>query len=127
MNDNDVASDAETPSGPPRPATHASAAKDVSLADFQRLIRKMYFEKDLARGVEGTFMWLMEEVGELATALRDGSHEERMGEFADVIAWLTTIANVAGVDLSEAVHRKYGSGCPGCGNLVCTCPDSGKP
>lgn len=127
MNDNDVASDAETPSGAPRPATHASAAKDVSLADFQRLIRKMYFEKDLARGVEGTFMWLMEEVGELATALRDGSHEERMGEFADVIAWLTTIANVAGVDLSEAVHRKYGSGCPGCGNLVCTCPDSGKP
>ena len=99
----------------------------VTLADFQALIRKMYFAKDQARGVDGTFMWLMEEVGELAAALRDGSHEDRLGEFADVLAWLTTIANVCGVDLSEAVTRKYGSGCPGCGQLVCGCPDEGKP
>ena len=100
---------------------------DVSLADLQRLIRNMYYEKDVARGIDGTFMWLMEEVGELATALRGGTHEERLGEFADVLAWLATIANVAGVDLSEAVSRKYGTGCPGCGHLVCTCPDAGKP
>ncbi len=102
-------------------------AKQVSLSDFQLLIRRMYHEKDVARGVEGTFMWLMEEVGELATALRNGSHEERVGEFADVLAWLTTIANVVGVDLTEAVLQKYGSGCPGCGRFVCTCPDAGKP
>ena len=101
--------------------------RQVSLADFQRLIRRMYYEKDVARGVEGTFMWLMEEVGELATALRNGSHEERVGEFADVLAWLTTIANVAGVDLTQAVLQKYGAGCPGCGSFVCTCPDAGKP
>ena len=100
---------------------------DISLADLQSLIRAMYFEKDQARGIEGTFLWLMEEVGELATALRSGSHEERLEEFADVLAWLTTIANVAGVDLSQAVQRKYGSGCPGCGKLVCTCPASEKP
>jgi NTP pyrophosphatase (non-canonical NTP hydrolase) len=100
---------------------------EVTLAEFQQLIRRMYLEKDLTRGVEGTFMWLMEEVGELATALRNGSHEERVGEFADVLAWLTTIANVVGVDLTEAVMRKYGSGCPGCGRFVCTCPDAGKP
>ena len=87
----------------------------------------MYLEKDLARGVDGTFMWLMEEVGELAAALRDGTAEEKSGEFADVLAWLATIANVAGVDLSDAVRKKYGEGCPGCGNLVCTCPDSEKP
>ena len=99
----------------------------VSLAEFQELIREMYLEKDLARGVEGTFIWLIEEVGELATALRNGTHEERLGEFADVLAWLTTIANVSGVDLSEAVTRKYGSGCPGCKKFVCTCPDSEKP
>jgi NTP pyrophosphatase (non-canonical NTP hydrolase) len=103
------------------------AAANVSLAEFQELIREMYLEKDLARGVEGTFLWLMEEVGELATALRNGTHEERLGEFADVLAWLTTIANVSGVDLSEAVTRKYGSGCPGCKKFVCTCPDSQKP
>ena len=103
------------------------AAPHVSLAEFQELIREMYLEKDLARGVEGTFIWLIEEVGELATALRNGTHEERLGEFADVLAWLTTIANVSGVDLSEAVTRKYGSGCPGCKKFVCTCPDSEKP
>src|SRR4029079_10188104 len=93
----------------------AATTPNIGLADFQSLIRKMYFEKDLARGIDGTFMWLMEEVGELAGALRSGSREDRLGEFADVLAWLATIANVAGVDLSEAVARKYGSGCPGCG------------
>ncbi len=99
----------------------------VSLADFQQLIRNMYFHKDAQRGIDGTFMWLMEEVGELAAALRDGTPEDKSEEFADVLAWLTTIANVAGVDLSQAIHKKYGSGCPGCGQFVCTCPDAGKP
>ncbi len=101
--------------------------RDVTLAEFQELIRKMYLEKDLARGIDGTFMWLMEEIGELATALRNGTQAERSGEFADVLAWLATIANVAGIDLTAAITEKYGSGCPGCGRLVCTCPDAGKP
>ena len=108
-------------------STPSAERRSISLADFQQLIRDMYLEKDLARGIDGTFMWLMEEVGELASSLRSGTHEERLGEFADVLAWLTTIANVAGVDLSEAVARKYGSGCPGCGQLVCTCADAEKP
>lgn len=112
---------------PPNGEASEPAPKAVSLADFQQLIRDMYFRKDAERGVDGTFMWLMEEVGELAAALRDGSHEEKSEEFADVLAWLTTIANVADVDLSEAIHKKYGSGCPGCGQFVCTCPDAGKP
>ena len=106
---------------------HSEEQSDISLADFQRLIREMYLEKDVARGVDGTFMWLMEEVGELAAALRHGSPQEKSEEFADVLAWLATIANVAQVDLSDAVRRKYGEGCPGCDNLVCTCPDSEKP
>ena len=99
----------------------------ISIGEFQKLIRDMYLEKDLARGVDGTFMWLMEEVGELASALRNGTHEERLGEFADVLAWLATIANVVGVDLTEAISRKYGSGCPGCGQFVCSCADAEKP
>lgn len=114
------------PQSPPASAGGASRA-NISLADFQQLIRKMYFEKDLARGIDGTFMWLVEEVGELATALRNGTQEERRGEFADVLAWLATIANVAGIDLNEAVAMKYGAGCPGCGHLVCTCADAEKP
>ncbi|HRX82129.1 MAG TPA: MazG nucleotide pyrophosphohydrolase domain-containing protein [Pirellulaceae bacterium] len=87
----------------------------------------MYFDKDASRGIDGTFMWLMEEVGELAAALRSGSHDDKMEEFADVLAWLTTIANVAGVDLSEAVARKYGNGCPGCQRFACICDDAEKP
>ena len=109
------------------PASSAASRPEITLAEFQQLIRRMYLEKDIARGVDGTFMWLMEEVGELAAALRKGTHDERTLEFADVLAWLVTIANVAEVDLTEAVMRKYGSGCPGCGRFVCTCPDAGKP
>ena len=101
--------------------------QEISFAEFQQLIHEMYFEKDHARGVDGTFMWLMEEVGELAAALRDGSHEDQLEEFADVLAWLTTIANVVGVDLNDAIRRKYGSGCPGCGQFICTCDDAEKP
>lgn len=107
--------------------TEKNASGDVSLAEFQQLIRKMYMEKDVARGIEGTFMWLMEEIGELATALRGGDREEQTLEFADVLAWLATIANVAGIDLSAAVMRKYGCGCPGCGHFTCACPDAEKP
>ena len=99
----------------------------LSLADFQKLIRGMYHEKEVARGVDGTFMWLMEEVGELASALREGTPEELRGEFADVLAWLVTIANVAEVDLTQAIEEKYGTGCPGCGKLACECDDSEKP
>jgi NTP pyrophosphatase (non-canonical NTP hydrolase) len=103
------------------------ASQSISLEDFQALIRRMYLEKDIARGVDGTFMWLMEEVGELAAALREGSPEEQAAEFADVLAWLATIANVVDVDLAAAVRRKYGAGCPGCGQFVCACDDAGKP
>jgi NTP pyrophosphatase (non-canonical NTP hydrolase) len=99
----------------------------LTIAGLQRLIAEMYSQKDEARGVDGTFMWLMEEVGELASALRHGSPEELAAEFADVLAWLVTIANVAQVDLEKAVLEKYGRGCPGCGHMVCTCDAAEKP
>ena len=104
-----------------------SSGSLISLSDFQSLIRTMYLEKDVARGIDGTFMWLMEEVGELAGALREGSLQQKQEEFADVLAWLTTIANVAGVDLTTAIQQKYGAGCPGCGQYVCGCSDDEKP
>ena len=107
--------------------SEATPRSAITLSDFQALIHKMYFSKDEARGVEGTFMWLMEEVGELAAALRERDHENSVEEFADVLAWLATIANVVGVDLTEAVARKYGSGCPGCLKFVCSCPNEEKP
>lgn len=92
----------------------SSTAPDVSFREFQQLIRDRYYATDAARGVPGTFMWLIEEVGELATSLQDNAPgqsptaQERSNlveEFADVIAWLTTLANIAKVDLAEALTK----------------------
>ena len=93
----------------------------MRIQELQTLIEKMYSAKDRERGTPATFLWLMEEIGELATALREGSPEEREAEFADVVAWLVTLANINNVDLTRALEAKYGKGCPGCGRLVCTC------
>jgi NTP pyrophosphatase (non-canonical NTP hydrolase) len=122
VSSNASSNDSAGPSHAPR-----TDPSPITLAEFQKLIRDMYLPRDVDRGVDGTFMWWIEEVGELAAALREGSHEQRAAEFADVLAWLATIANVVGVDLTEAVRAKYGSGCPGCGQLVCRCPEAGKP
>jgi NTP pyrophosphatase (non-canonical NTP hydrolase) len=99
----------------------------MTLSQFQEIIRKTYDAKDRRRGIEGTFMWFMEEVGELATALRSGTSQERAEEFADVLAWLATMANVVEVDLEAAIQAKYGGGCPGCGQIPCGCQSQEKP
>ena len=99
----------------------------MTLPELQTFIRDMYGAKDSRRGVEGTFMWFMEEVGELSAALRGGTDEERAHEFADVLAWLATLANVVGVDLERAVEAKYGGGCPGCRRTPCVCDQAEKP
>ena len=98
----------------------------VTLREFQDRIRDLYGAKDAARGVEGTFLWFTEEVGELAAALRAGPKDELMLEFADVLAWLVTLANCSGIDLEEAVRRKYGTGCPKCSQTPCVCVET-KP
>ncbi len=68
----------------------------------------MYGAKDAARGDAATFLWLTEEFGELATAVRAGTRDELAAEMADVLAWLATLANIRGIDLEAAVLRKYG-------------------
>ena len=102
-------------------------ATSFSLSDLQSLIDTMYSRKDEARGIDGTFMWLMEEIGELSAALREGNPDQLEDEFADVLAWLATIANVAKIDLQQAVLKKYGNGCPGCGENICSCGSDTKP
>ena len=99
----------------------------MTLGQLQARIRELYGDKDARRGVEGTFMWFAEEVGELAAALRGGTPDDRVLEFADVLAWLVTLANCTGVDLDEAIARKYGAGCPGCRQTPCTCAAAYKP
>jgi NTP pyrophosphatase (non-canonical NTP hydrolase) len=92
----------------------------VDLDAFQRLIDATFGERDRARGVPSSVAWLAEEVGELAQAVRKGTHEQRVHEFADVLAWLTSLANQVGVDLDEAAAR-YAGGCPRCASIPCSC------
>ncbi|MFQ5424995.1 MAG: MazG nucleotide pyrophosphohydrolase domain-containing protein [Phycisphaerae bacterium] len=94
----------------------------MQIKELQSLIDTMYSAKDRKRGSAGTFLWLMEEVGELASAVAEGSLADKEGEFADVLAWLVTLANVEGVDLERALS-KYAEGCPGCGGMVCRCDE----
>jgi NTP pyrophosphatase (non-canonical NTP hydrolase) len=94
----------------------------MQIAEFQRLIERIYHERDSARGLAGTHMWFCEEVGELTRALRRGEHAALEGEFADVLAWLATLASIAGVDLEAAARRKYAAGCPRCHATPCACP-----
>jgi NTP pyrophosphatase (non-canonical NTP hydrolase) len=93
----------------------------MDISELQETLRRTYGERDERRGPDGTFRWLTEEVGELARALRGGDPGELRHEFSDVLAWLTSLANVAGVDLDEAASR-YAAGCPRCGRLPCACP-----
>lgn len=83
----------------------------VSFSEFQTFIDTRYGDKDRERGTARTFMWFMEEVGELASALQhsESGHKESdlAGEFADVLGWLTTLANLHGVDLTKAISDRY--------------------
>ncbi len=98
----------------------------MTIREFQDLIRQTYHDRDAARGLPATFMWLVEEVGELARALQNDDVEAAKLEFADVLAWLATTASIVGVDLEDAAAARYSNGCPKCGRIPCIC-ERGKP
>ena len=98
------------------------AGPDVTLlSGLQAQVAATYGARDAARGIPSTVAWIAEEVGELAQAVRNGTHEQRLHEFGDVLAWVASLANQVGVDLREAVQR-YADGCPRCGGIPCQCP-----
>ncbi|MGQ0669143.1 MAG: MazG nucleotide pyrophosphohydrolase domain-containing protein [Actinomycetota bacterium] len=92
----------------------------MEISELQSVLRETYYERDEKRGTDATFRWLAEEVGELARALRTGDPENLAHEFGDVLAWLTSLASLAGVDLERALAR-YANGCPRCGRIPCGC------
>ncbi|MBP8304744.1 MAG: nucleotide pyrophosphohydrolase [Phycisphaerae bacterium] len=77
----------------------------MHIREFQRLISDRYEKTDRERGVPKTFMWFIEEVGELSTALAGSDRDNQIEEFADVLAWLCTLANLQGVDLETAIQK----------------------
>ena len=92
----------------------------MDLGELQDVIERTFGDRDRARGVPASVAWLAEEVGELAQAVRKGTHDQQVHEFGDVIAWVATLANQMGVDLTEAVQR-YAKGCPRCSSAPCAC------
>jgi len=93
----------------------------MTIREFQQRIETLYFARDSQRGLAETFVWFVEEVGELARALHRTEASQLQEEFADVLAWLSTLASLTGVDL-ETAARKYLHGCPKCQTQPCRCP-----
>jgi len=86
------------------------------------MMRHLYFKRDFERGVNGTYNWLVDEVEELGEELKKGTNiEATEKEFADVIAWLASLANILGIDLEKAAINKYKNKCPKCGQSPCQC------
>jgi NTP pyrophosphatase (non-canonical NTP hydrolase) len=83
------------------------ANETLTISDFQKHISDRYERADRARGSAATFLWFIEEVGELATAINGNDRANLSEEFADVFAWLCTLANINDINLTEAVRQKY--------------------
>lgn len=93
----------------------------MNISHFQRLMKEIYFHRDSKRGKEKTMLWLVEEIGELAKAIRKDNREEMEEEFADVLAWLASLANIVNIDLQKAVLKYYPNVCKYCKNNPCIC------
>jgi len=94
----------------------------LEIKAFQNLIREVYLARDARRGADKTFLWLLEEVGELTRAYRRGETENVGREMADVIAWLASMANLLNVDMEYELLKKYPQTCPLCLSSPCACP-----
>jgi NTP pyrophosphatase (non-canonical NTP hydrolase) len=93
----------------------------MHIHEFQEMMRRMYFQRDCQRGIAGTYEWLTDEVRELGEVLNANQKAELETEFADVAAWLASLANLSGIDLEKATLRKYDNKCPKCGHMPCEC------
>jgi NTP pyrophosphatase (non-canonical NTP hydrolase) len=92
----------------------------VTFQELQTLMSQTYGERDAARGITATLAWLLEELGELARAVRKGTRADQLHELSDVLAWVASLANQLGLSLDEAAAR-YADGCPKCHTTPCRC------
>ena len=93
----------------------------MQIHEFQEMMRRLYFHRDAERGVKGTYNWLKEELDELWEALEEKDLKAAEREFADVIAWLASLANITGINLEKAAINKYNDKCPKCQQSPCCC------
>jgi NTP pyrophosphatase (non-canonical NTP hydrolase) len=93
----------------------------MEIHEFQDMMKRLYFKRDSERGIDGTFNWLVDEVAELGEELKGVDREATEKEFADVIAWLASLANIMNIDLEKAALAKYPNKCPKCSQSPCAC------
>ncbi len=93
----------------------------MHISEFQEMMKQLYFHRDSKRGVKGNYEWLVDEVRELGEAIEGKDKESTENEFADVIAWLASLANVIQIDLEKAAINKYPQKCPRCKKSPCQC------
>ena len=93
----------------------------MQIHEFQEMMKCLYFHRDSERGIKGTYDWLADELEELREALEGKNKEAIEKEFADVIAWLASLANLTGIDLESAAINKYNGKCPKCQRSPCQC------
>lgn len=92
--------------------------------EAQEIMRRIYFERDRARGVDRTVLRAFQELSELSEKIMERrSQSEIASEMADVFAWVCSLANLLNVDLSDALSEKYGDCCSRCRESPCSCND----
>jgi NTP pyrophosphatase (non-canonical NTP hydrolase) len=94
----------------------------MQINEFQNMMKQLYLHRDSERVTDGTLDWLMDEVKELKEALKENDTKAIENEFADVLAWLASLANIVNIDLEKAALSKYANKCPKCGLSPCDCP-----
>ena len=100
----------------------------MKISDFQEKIRYLYLENDKSRGIKSTFIWLVEEIGELATLLNNKSFDipKIAEELSDIIAWTVSIANLLDIEMESALNLKYPKRCIKCDHAPCQCEGENK-
>ena len=93
----------------------------MHIHELQQMMKRLYFHRDMKRGIKGNYEWLKDEVKELGEALEGTDKQATEKEFADVIAWLASLANLTGIDLEKATLNKYPNKCPKCQQSPCEC------
>lgn len=95
----------------------------MKISDFQNLMKELYYHQDSKRGIKSTFIWLVEEIGELGNIVKNQVINKQMAseEIADIIAWTNSLANLLGIDIESALFDKYPNKCGKCNSNPCQC------
>jgi NTP pyrophosphatase (non-canonical NTP hydrolase) len=77
----------------------------MEISALQQIVKDRYYKNDSERGLFHTALWFHEEVGELSSAIASGDKANAREEFADVLMWLMTLANLMEVDMESVVDE----------------------